>query len=412
MLKVRRAHLMGKDIVCTLLKDRGCFMQQATGSAVNFFVYGGIILMPAKLTQEEFVRKAHEINPNLEILSKYKGRTKRVLRRCLVCGDVREQIAASILIGDGCKACAMERLKKSRLKSHEQFIAELAEINPNIEVLTNYVNANIKILCKCKLDGFEWNVVPNSLLSGTGCPECYRKRAGLRTTEEFVEELSKKYPKIKVLGDYIGVDNKIRVKCKECGEEWVTTPTTLLNRNTKNDTKCPKCCVRNYIREDEFLKRLKENNPKVSYASGYHGIVYNARFKCNMCGYEWEANAGNVLRGTACPKCCVSRGASRIRYYLESKNIEYDMEYRFKDCKDINCLPFDFYLKDYNTCIEFQGGQHYFSVEHFGGEEKLLYTQRHDAMKKEYCESHNIKLITIPYTSYNEIEEILDKEIA
>lgn len=52
-------------------------MQQATGSAVNFFVYGGIILMPAKLTQEEFVRKAHEINPNLEILSKYKGRTKK-----------------------------------------------------------------------------------------------------------------------------------------------------------------------------------------------------------------------------------------------------------------------------------------------------------------------------------------------
>ena len=36
---------------------------------------------------------------------------------------------------------------------------------------------------------------------------------------------------------------------------------------------------------------------------------------------------------------------------------------RLKNCKNINFLPFDFYLSDYHCCIEFDGKQHYESSD-------------------------------------------------
>ena len=56
-------------------------------------------------------------------------------------------------------------------------------------------------------------------------------------------------------------------------------------------------------------------------------------------------------------------------------------------------LPFDFYLVDYNTCIEFQGEQHYSLVYNFFGNhtkeesiKKLKDIQNRDKIKKDYIE--------------------------
>ena len=50
---------------------------------------------------------------------------------------------------------------------------------------------------------------------------------------------------------------------------------------------------------------------------------------------------------------------------MNSKNIIFLPQHRFKDCVDKIPLPFDFYLPDYNTCIEFNGIQHYKPKEYF-----------------------------------------------
>ena len=42
-----------------------------------------------------------------------------------------------------------------------------------------------------------------------------------------------------------------------------------------------------------------------------------------------------------------------------NNNIEFKKEKKFKDCKDKYQLPFDFYLPQYNLCIEFDGEQHF-----------------------------------------------------
>ena len=55
----------------------------------------------------------------------------------------------------------------------------------------------------------------------------------------------------------------------------------------------------------------------------------------------------------------MSKSEKYIANYLSFQNILFEQEYIFPDCRDINPLPFDFYLPDYNTCIEYDGQQHF-----------------------------------------------------
>ena len=47
----------------------------------------------------------------------------------------------------------------------------------------------------------------------------------------------------------------------------------------------------------------------------------------------------------------------------ETNNINYIREKRFKDCKNIKPLPFDFYLPEKNICIEYDGEHHFKSID-------------------------------------------------
>ena len=65
-------------------------------------------------------------------------------------------------------------------------------------------------------------------------------------------------------------------------------------------------------------------------------------------------------------------------------------------------MPFDFYLPDYNICVEIQGEQHYKPVG-FGGIslnqsiENFIKQRERDNIKERYCQEHNIYLLKIPY---------------
>ena len=78
-------------------------------------------------------------------------------------------------------------------------------------------------------------------------------------------------------------------------------------------------------------------------------------------------------------------------------------------------MPFDFYLPDYNTCIEYDGEQHFHTPNNktstYFTKEKIDEIQYRDSIKNQYCKDNNIKLIRIPYTDYNLLNEkyLLDK---
>ena len=49
------------------------------------------------------------------------------------------------------------------------------------------------------------------------------------------------------------------------------------------------------------------------------------------------------------------------------------------------------------------------NIEILSAKERFIQRQINDTIKTQYCNKHNIKLIRIPYTEYNEVENILDK---
>ena len=89
-----------------------------------------------------------------------------------------------------------------------------------------------------------------------------------------------------------------------------------------------------------------------------------------------------------------------------SKNIKFKREYIFDDCFYNDVLRFDFYLPNYNLCIEYDGIQHFKPVDIFGGEEGFKVQLIKDKIKDDYCKNNNINILRIPY--YENTTEILD----
>lgn len=89
-----------------------------------------------------------------------------------------------------------------------------------------------------------------------------------------------------------------------------------------------------------------------------------------------------------------SNGELSIEYVLNSIPIKFIKQYKFNDCKYKRKLPFDFYLPELNTCIEYDGEQHF--EPRFGNSE-FKKTKIRDEIKTNYCLSNNIRLIRISY---------------
>lgn len=371
------------------------------------------------ITKNEIIEIINN-HPYYEALSEYKALRKPIVRKCKLCGDIREVNARSLIEKDvngnlrKCPVCAAKERATSLRKSHKQFEQELRNVNPNIELLSEYTTNDCKISCRCLIDGFIWDAIPHVLLQNHGCPMCANKKQNRRTHNEFIKEMNEKHPDILVLDEFEKTGKKMHFKCKTCEYEWLAVSNGLLN---KDNSGCPKCSNHAKVTEDELIERLVDNK-FVEYVDGYIDTMHHANFKCKMCNHIWNTLPHSILRGRKCPKCNISNGELKISEALDGLNITYISEYTFDGCKDIRNLRFDFYIPDRNVCIEYDGEQHFNPVK-FGSstkrgtpEERFKQIQYRDNLKNEYCESYNIELIRIPYTDFDNIETIINKHFS
>ena len=129
---------------------------------------------------------------------------------------------------------------------------------------------------------------------------------------------------------------------------------------------------------------------------------------CNKCRQDFAIKASHLLDGHGCGVCTKSKGEEYIKLYLDNKKINNIREYRFDDCIGIKRkLPFDFYLPDYNMCIEFHTTLQ--TCWNIWRVEKFKEQQTNDNIKREYCKKNNIYLLEISYKDIESISEILNK---
>lgn len=243
-------------------------------------------------------------------------------------------------------------------------------------------------------------------------------------TYEKVKKIIESNSDLELISDvYNGCFSKLKLKCS-CGnvfEQNFAHIKTKLNNNKK--LLCPKCMKE--MANDSFRLFEEEINLKIKNHYGYQKFIicdfdnYTNRrgkniFKHTTCGHEFKTSLSNLLNGEKlCPECESkhSKGVWKILRYLDINNIKYEMEKTFSNCKYEKVLPFDFYLPDYNCCIEYDGEQHYRPVGWYGGEENLKITQIRDNIKNEYCKNNNISLLRIKYNEVDKINKILDEFI-
>lgn len=219
--------------------------------------------------------------------------------------------------------------------------------------------------------------------------------------------------------EYKGSKTKMRFMCKfhpEKGEQ-INFPDNIIHSHHL----C-KYCAYERMRDERVIQKEKLEqycaDKNVEYVGQYTKdhetyVIYQCEEhrkngKQEMSLSHFKASA------RPCRFCSESSGEIKVSNYLIRNNITFSKEKRFDDCKDVRKLRFDFYLEDLNTIIEYDGKQHFYPVTFWNGADAtsmLKKNQSRDKMKDDYCKSHGIRLIRIPYTQYNNIEKILDREL-
>lgn len=111
--------------------------------------------------------------------------------------------------------------------------------------------------------------------------------------------------------------------------------------------------------------------------------------------------------------CLGSSGEQNIKTFLNNNYIKFIPQQKYETLLGLggNKLSYDFYLPSYNLLVEYQGKQHYESIEYFGGDEQFEIQVEHDSRKRNYARLHNIDLLEIPYWEEKNLENILNDKL-
>lgn len=199
-----------------------------------------------KLTHEAFIQRLANVNPNIEVIGKYVNMNTKLQCKFPTCGHEILARPRYLLEKGKCPEC-----NKSVLKSHEEFVHEMSIKNKSIIVKSQYINANSPISCLCNDCKYEWETRPCELLNRPRCPKCSVKTRGensRKTQQDFIDEIKKKNPTIKIVGKYVGANKKIECECDVCSYHW-----TPLASSLRRGCGCPNCADSN---QTSFFEQL------------------------------------------------------------------------------------------------------------------------------------------------------------
>lgn len=362
-----------------------------------------------KSTTEEFIEKAKKIYGNEYDYSKvvYEGNKKKVTIICPEHGawDVTPN---NFLRGSRCPGCY-----GTPKHTTEEFIKNARKVHGRKYDYSKvkYDGLKKEVIIICPIHG-EFKQFASSHLNGCGCRKCSGTE---KITKKIFLEKSKANHTIQY--DYSKVEfknprEKVCIICPKHGIFWQNTGYHMHGGN------CPKCVGGTRLTTEEFIKKAKEvHDDKYDYSKvKYKNTATKVCIICPEHG-EFYQTPNNHLFGSGCPTCPQSNMEGEVRQLLLKNNIAFEQEKGFPWLKYKKKLFLDFYLPTYNLGIECQGGQHFFPVDIFGGEKFFIETQERDALKRELCEKHGIKIlyysnasIDYPYDvieGYNNLLEII-----
>lgn len=291
---------------------------------------------------------------------------------------------------------------------------------------TVYIHSRKKVKIFCKKCNKYFEQEAGLHIGGHGCQKCWRPGAWKKTgnkarmsQNDFINKArtiyGNRYDYSKVI--YTGNKNNVTIICSVHGEFESNAGNFIHGHD------CYKCSMtengnhKNEVARKSFLERARKiHGNRYEYLSEYKSAFEKIKMRCTECGRIFHQTPSNHLHvnGYGCKLCKTSKGEAAIEKFLIKNNISFIREATFNNCRGISqVIPFDFYLPKYNTCIEYDGIQH-FKITGFGSSspEKVFKNLKFtDAIKNKYCRDEEIQLIRIPYTDFDNIEKIITDKL-
>ena len=269
-------------------------------------------------------------------------------------------------------------------------------------VITENGKQNGKIVWKCQCDcGNIKNILGSQLTKKTNPTQscgCLQKEK-TREVNQSEDLTGKIYTYLTVISRKEN-SSKWICQCK-CGNIIETTTNHLNSGHTKS------CGCLQKEKNKQNIQNIVGNKYGLLTVLSLDtsSVAKNIKWICKCeCGSIISVKGNNLISNNtqSCGCSKLSHGEIKIKQLLDEYNISYEMEKTFPGCinpKTNKPLRFDFYVNN-SYLIEYDGIQHY--QESFKNQ-KLEDTQYRDQIKNNWCKKHNIPLIRIPYTKYNDL---------
>lgn len=222
--------------------------------------------------KKDFDERKH-LNTNVIVLGEYTGKVNSILCKCVYCGEELYMLPDNILNGNTHAKCKSIQ----RRLSNDEFVGRIALLNPTYELLTPYIRSEDKIKCRCKIHDFVWESYPSTLLKGGNCPRCSGKYQW--STENFKKEMFIINPDIEILGEYINTKTNILARCIPCDYTWSVGPRHLLTGRgcPKCSMSRGERKVSNFLKEHniDFQIEYKLDGCKVKRELPFDFVIFN-----------------------------------------------------------------------------------------------------------------------------------------
>lgn len=426
--------------------------------------------MAKRMTETEAIEKIKErLEDNVEFIglvgnwkgttgSKFKFRCKKHNKEFTITSTTifyKESEGSKIW----CPDCRIERdakMKSEKYKMDEsdalKRINEFLSLNPHLEYLGmvgDYDGAkNTVIKLKCKIHNtitetkLEY-VFKSRYYDGTRehwkCPKCvaqqiadynkYTPEKAKEVLEDIFKDSTQNFSFEKVLTTFTGYKNPVTIVCPKHGD-FEETFRILTSKNINIDyIRCPKCREENIISKIESAIKYKNDNlgtdlTFLGFVGGKYTTFVDSKLliRCNIHNITFESTIPSVVQyplNPTCPVCtaekenhisnCEKLCLSILKKYCD-KTI--DQQYTFKTfdkiCNKNRRFNVDFYIKDLNLIIEYDGEQHYNYCSFYYNDYSAYVNQvNRDNCLNQYCKENSINILRISYKDKKRIEEVI-----
>lgn len=224
-------------------------------------------------------------------------------------------------------------------KSDWLFRSEVSELNPDVEILEDYINSTTKMRIRCKLCGEEYYDLPSNILSGklhkkskgklNGCRWCKHWYHDKKEQRNIVHKLNCIYRDIQDI-DFIEAYNpitaQIKCRCKICGNIFLESLDNLYALNYQ----CEKCNKQDNMYKESILQQsartrklnfLFKNSEHIELLSKDKS---NLQCKCDICGKTFIITGYMKRKKITCPYCYKEkRNAIKKGKRFEKNNAGY-----------------------------------------------------------------------------------------